>query len=61
MYPFLFENRDFSSGLADHRPHVSGENGHWKRIFSKTLSRVEIFENADFSFTCKRAKTKVFE
>ena len=38
MYPFLFENRDFSSGLAD-RPHVSGENGHWKRIFSKNASQ----------------------
>ena len=60
MYPFLFENRDFSSGLAD-RPRISGENGHWKRIFSKTLSRVEIFENADFSFTCKWTKTEVFE
>ena len=33
---------DIPPGLA-HRPHISGENGHWKRIFSKTLSRVEIF------------------
>ena len=47
-------------GLA-HRPHLSGENGHRKRIFSKTVSRVEIFENADFSFTCGRTKTEVFE
>ena len=27
----------------------------------KTLSRVEVFENAVFVFTCGRAKTKVFE
>ena len=40
----------------------------WKRIFffllfgllSKTLSRVEIFENACFSFTCVRKKMEVF-
>ena len=44
-----------------YRPHVSDENGHPKRIFSKTLSRVEIFENAGFSFTCGRKKTEVFE
>ena len=36
-YPFLFEHGYFFSGLA-HRPHISGENGHRKRIFSKTLS-----------------------
>ena len=50
----------FSSGLA-YRPHLSGENGHRKRPFSKTLSRMEIFENADSSFTCGRTKTVVFE
>ena len=33
------------------------ENG----SFLKTLSRVEIFENAAFSFTCGRTKTEVFE
>ena len=31
------------------------------RIFSKTLSRVKIFENASHSFTCGRTKTEVFE
>ena len=32
-YPFVFENGGFfPSGLA-YRPPVSGENGHWKRIF----------------------------
>ena len=35
---------DWPSG----RPHVSVENGDRKRNFSKTLSRVEIFENAVF-------------
>ena len=33
-YPFLFENRFFFSDLV-YRPHVSGENSHWKRIFQK--------------------------
>ena len=31
------------------------------RIFSKTLSRVKILENAGHSFTCGRTKTQVFE
>ena len=30
--------------------------GHWKRIFSKTLSRVKIFENAGISFMSGRTK-----
>ena len=30
---------------------LAGKNGHRKRIFSKTLSRVEIFENGGFSFS----------
>ena len=40
---------------------MSGENGHRIRIFSKTFSRVEIPENAAFSFTCGRTKTGVSE
>ena len=59
-YPFLLENEYFFSCLA-YRPLEFGENGHRKRIFSKTLSRVEIFENAGFSSTCGRTKTEVFE
>ena len=59
-YPFLLENEYFFSGLA-YRPLEFGENGHRKRIFSKTLSRVEIFENAGFSSTCGRTKTDNFE
>ena len=39
-----------------YRSYVSGENGPQKRNFSKMLSRVEIFENAHFSFTCGRTK-----
>ena len=42
---FVWKWRFFGSGLA-YRPHAFGENGHRKRIFSKTLSREEIFENA---------------
>ena len=34
------------------RPHANG--------VSRTLSRVKMFENAVFVFTCGRAKTKVF-
>ena len=50
----------FFSRLA-YSPHVSVENGHRKRIFLKMLSRVEIFENAGFSFTCGRTKAEVFK
>lgn len=53
-YPFLFENGEsqFSLGLA-YRQHVSGENGHQIRIFSKTLSRAEIFEKVLLYYTIK--------
>ena len=57
---FCLKNGDSFSGLAYH-PHAFGENGHRKRIFSKTLSTVKIFENAGQSFTCGRMKTEVFE
>ena len=45
--PFLSENGDFFFNGLKYRPHVSGENGHGKRIFSKTLFGVEILENAE--------------
>ena len=32
-----------------------------KRIFSKTLSRVDLFENTVFLLSCGRVKTKLFE
>lgn len=41
------------------RPSVSDENGDGKRIFSKTLVRVESFESASFSFTRGRTKTEL--
>ena len=41
---FLFENETFFLRFGIPSTRVSGENGHRKRIFSKTLSRVEIFE-----------------
>ena len=43
------------------RSYISGENGYRKRSFAKTLFRVEIFENAGFSFPFGRTKTEVFE
>ena len=52
-FPFLFENGDFFPPVWP-----SGENGH---IFQKTLSGVEIFENAGFSFIYERSKGEVLE
>lgn len=49
-HPFLFENEKFSSSLT-YRPHVFGENGQCKLIFSETPFRLDIFENTGFSFT----------
>ena len=43
-YPFLFENRDIFSPVWSTVHTV--KNGHRKRIFWKTLSRVDISENA---------------
>ena len=62
MYPFLFENGDFFPLVWPNRPHVFGERGQLKRIFSKTLSSQSgDFENAGYSFTSGRTKTEVFE
>ena len=43
------------------RPHVPDENDRRKRNFSKTLSRLELFENAVFACTCGQTKTELFE
>ena len=51
--PFSFENATFFCAYA-FRPHLSDENGHRKRNFLKTLSRVEFFENDVFVFPCER-------
>ena len=45
---FCLKTEIFFSGLA-YRQHISVENGHRKRIFSKTLSRMNIFENAFYT------------
>ena len=57
-YQCLFENGDFSFSRLAYRPHLSGENCHRKRTFSKTLSREEIFGNAGLYIV---AKAQVFE
>ena len=59
-YADIFKNGGFFSVLAL-RPHVNGVFGMRKRRFLKTLSRVEVFENAVFVFTRRRVKTVVFE
>ena len=40
---------------------VFGENGHQKRIISKTVSSVKLFEFAGHLFSCGRTKTEVSE
>ena len=40
---------------------VFGENGHQKRIISKTVSSMKRFENASHLFSCGRTKTEVSE
>ena len=60
MDPFVVENGDFFSDLS-YRVHVLGKNSHRNCIFSKTLSKVKIFQNAGFSSTCGRTKTELFE
>ena len=54
-YSDVFENGDFYS-VSAFRPHV---NGVFR--FSKTVPRVECFENTDLSFSCGRTKTEIFE
>ena len=43
------------------RPHGDGVFSHRKRSFSKTLSRVDLCENAVFMLSCGRVKTELFE
>ena len=51
----------FFSGLV-YRPHVFVGNGHRKPIFSKTLSRVETFENTVLLYTIqnRNVRTRIF-
>ena len=37
------------------------DNDHRKRLFSKAISRGEIFKNAGVSISCGLAKTEFFE
>ena len=55
---FLLESGDFFFGLA-YCPHVSGENGYQKSIFSKTLSSTRMFDR--LAVLVWKDKTKVFE
>ena len=52
-YPFLFEKGGFLSLVSPTIRTYPVKKNHRKLIFSKTLSRVKIFENASFSFTLK--------
>ena len=56
-YPFFFEN-GFPPPPFDPPSTRIWWHGHWKRIFSKTLSRVKILENAGFSFMSGRTKIR---
>ena len=60
MYPDIFENASFfiRFGLVSTRRR---RFRHQKRSFSKTLSRVDLFENAVFMLSCGRVKTELFE
>ena len=42
------------------RPHEDDENAHRKRINSKTLSKVDKFENAVYASSCGRPYVKVY-
>ena len=63
MYPDIFGNarRFLFLSVLGKRPHGDGVFGHQKRIFTKTLSRVDLFENAVFMLSCGRVKTELFE
>ena len=56
-----FENASFLSVLGQ-RPHVDGVLFFFqKRSFSKTLWRLDLFENAIAMLSCGRAKAELFE
>ena len=59
-YPDIFEKASFLSVLG-YRPHGEGVFGHRNRNLSKTLSKVDLFENAVFPLSCGRMKTELFE
>ena len=57
---FCLKKDFFSSSLAC-RLHVSGKNGLRKRLFSRTLSKVEIFDDAVLLYSCGWMETEVHE
>ena len=57
---FCLKKDFFPSSLAC-RLHVSGKNGHRKRVFSRTLSKVEIFDDAVLLYSCGWMETEVHE
>ena len=56
-YPFLFENRFFFSDLV-YRPHVSGENSHWKRIFQKRSPEWRFSKTTAFCLRVERRRRR---
>ena len=57
---FCLKKDFFPSSLAC-RLHVSGKNGHRKRVFSRTLSKGEIFDDAVMLYSCGWMETEVHE
>ena len=57
---FWLKKDFFPSSLAC-RLHVSGKNGHRKRVFSRTLSKGEIFDDAVMLYSCGWMETEVHE
>ena len=51
----------FSLSALGLRLHLDGVFGHQRRRFSKTLSRVDLFEYVVFLLSCGRMKTELFE
>ena len=56
----ILKTQPFFYGMA-FRPNANNENGHQKRNFSKTLFKVELFENAVFLFSCERGGSCAFK
>ena len=57
MFSVLFENRYFFLRLSLPYTLTNAVKRSQKRTFSIALSRVEIFENVGFSFTCGWTRT----
>ena len=60
-YPFSFKNATFSLRIRLPSTRIRWKRSIWKRNFSKTLSWVELFENAVFACTCGQTKAELFE